>query len=241
MHATCNASARAVGAMRVRRARWTVARHDHASQTLIVERGVEEWCRWQRRSCRPARASESTRQLLRHVMVVGGTLAEWEQLGLDRWSTRVDELGAVADGAGASFLTLRAFEPGIEPVDLERWERRIGDCHVTIDPCGDGRRAIRRGDASPARRRAGERGDDHRGAVRPCRLRARPDRRARRAEPAAAVARVGAGVRRARVPPDRAGTNSKPTTWSPRSPTSISESVASAASTNERAQHHGAP
>jgi Putative undecaprenyl diphosphate synthase len=86
-----------------------------------------------------SRVSESTRQLLRHVMVVGGTLGEWEQLGRDRWSTRVDQLGKVADEAGASFLTLRAFEPGVEPVDLERWERRIGDCHVTIDPCGDGR------------------------------------------------------------------------------------------------------
>jgi undecaprenyl diphosphate synthase len=86
-----------------------------------------------------SRVSESTRQLLRHVMVVGGTLAEWEQLGPDRWSTRVDRLGAVADAAGASFLTLRAFEPGVEPVDLDRWERRIGDCHVTIDPCGNGR------------------------------------------------------------------------------------------------------
>ena len=87
----------------------------------------------------PARVSESTRQLLRHVMVVGGTLAEWERLGPDRWSDRVDQLGAVADGAGASFLTLRAFEPGDDAVEVEPWERRIGDCHVTIDPCGDGR------------------------------------------------------------------------------------------------------
>jgi hypothetical protein len=86
-----------------------------------------------------SRVTESTRQLLRHVMVVGGTLSEWDQLGPDRWSRRVDRLGAVADGAGASFLTLRAFEPGAEPIDLERWERSVGDCHVTIDPCGDGR------------------------------------------------------------------------------------------------------
>jgi hypothetical protein len=86
-----------------------------------------------------SRTSESTRQLLRHVMVVGGTLAEWEQLGPDRWADRVHQLGGVADEAGASFLTLRAFEPGVEPVDLEPWERRIGQCHVTIDPCGDGR------------------------------------------------------------------------------------------------------
>jgi hypothetical protein len=84
-------------------------------------------------------AVDPTRQLLRHVMIVGGTLRDWERLGERRWSERVDELGAVADSAGASFLTLRAFETGAEPVDLERWERRIGRCQVIVDPCGDGR------------------------------------------------------------------------------------------------------
>jgi Putative undecaprenyl diphosphate synthase len=86
-----------------------------------------------------AESADSTRQVLRHVMIVGGTLRDWDQLGDDRWVGRVEQLGAVADRAGASFLTLRAFEPGADPVDLERWERRIGGCHVVIDPCGDGR------------------------------------------------------------------------------------------------------
>lgn len=78
-------------------------------------------------------------QMLRHVMVVGGTLRDWEQLGDDRWSDRVDRLGAVADAAGASYLTLRAFETGVDPVPLDRWERTVGACLVVVDPCGDGR------------------------------------------------------------------------------------------------------
>ncbi len=88
---------------------------------------------------RPAATADSTRQFLRHVMVVGGTLREWEELGEPQWEARVAALGAIADQAGASFLTLRAFEPGSDAVDQPRWERRIGGCHVIIDPCGDGR------------------------------------------------------------------------------------------------------
>jgi hypothetical protein len=72
-------------------------------------------------------------------MVVGGTLREWEDLGDVRWSQRVEQLGRVADRAGASFLTLRAFEPGPDPLDLQWWEREVGSCHVIVDPCGDGR------------------------------------------------------------------------------------------------------
>lgn len=87
----------------------------------------------------PAVAPDSTRQFLRHVMIVGGTLGDWDDLGVKRWDRRVDELGAVASNAGATFLTLRAFEPGVRPSDSERWERQVDACHVIIDPIGDGR------------------------------------------------------------------------------------------------------
>ncbi|WP_420453549.1 undecaprenyl diphosphate synthase family protein [Ilumatobacter sp.] len=83
---------------------------------------------------------DPTRQFLRHVMVVGGTLGDWDDLGVARWERRVVDLGTVAANAGASFLTLRAFEPGSRPSDSSRWERQIDGCHVVIDPCGDGRR-----------------------------------------------------------------------------------------------------
>ena len=72
-------------------------------------------------------------------MVVGGTLRDWDELGDDRWDDRVERLGAIADQAGASFLTLRAYEPGADPVDLQWWQREVGSCHVIVDPCGDGR------------------------------------------------------------------------------------------------------
>ncbi len=81
----------------------------------------------------------STRQTLRHVMVVGGTLREWADLTEARWSERVEVLGAVADRAGASYLSLRAFEQGDDVVELERQSRMVGSCLVSIDPCGDGR------------------------------------------------------------------------------------------------------
>lgn len=71
-------------------------------------------------------------------MVVGGTLVDWGQLDDARWADRVESLGAIADQAGASFLTLRAFEPGTDAVAQPSWERKIGSCHVIIDPCGDG-------------------------------------------------------------------------------------------------------
>lgn len=80
-----------------------------------------------------------TSQFLRHVMIVGGTLGDWDDLGVQRWDQRVAELGAVAANAGASFLTLRAFEEGSRPSGSSRWERSVDACHVIIDPCGDGR------------------------------------------------------------------------------------------------------
>ena len=117
-----------------------------------------------------ARAGDPTRQLLRHIMVVGGTLRDWEDLGDRRWDERVERLGAVADQAGASFLTLRAFEPGIDPVDLQWWERQVGSCHVIVDPCGDGRQRFAEAMQRTATRRTGQRGNGRRGALRSGRL-----------------------------------------------------------------------
>ena len=79
-------------------------------------------------------------QFLRHIMLVGGTLRDWHDLSEADWSRRVDALGGVGDVAGASFLTMRAFESGDDPVDLASWQRQVGHCRVLVDPCGDGRK-----------------------------------------------------------------------------------------------------
>jgi Putative undecaprenyl diphosphate synthase len=77
---------------------------------------------------------------LLHMMVVAGTLPEWDVLGEDRWSRRVDELGRVVSDAGGRWLTIRAYEQGGEAVDLTSWTRVVGGCEILVDPCGDGRR-----------------------------------------------------------------------------------------------------
>jgi hypothetical protein len=89
----------------------------------------------------PSADAESTAsgQVLRHVMVVGGTLADWARTSADGWSQLVERLGSIAGRSGASYLTLRPYEEGPRPAPLERWECDVGACHVTIDPSGDGR------------------------------------------------------------------------------------------------------
>ena len=77
---------------------------------------------------------------LRHVLVVGGTLHAWSELSDDRWEQRVESMGRLCSLIGVPWLTLRAYEPGPEPgADLQPWHRRVGNCDVIVDPCGDGR------------------------------------------------------------------------------------------------------
>lgn len=81
---------------------------------------------------------------LRHMMVVGGTFADWRDLSDERWQTRVRKLGAGVASLGGSWLTLRAYELGAEDVSLERWTQQVEGpngqiCTVIVDPCADGR------------------------------------------------------------------------------------------------------
>jgi hypothetical protein len=78
----------------------------------------------------------STDRLLRHVLVVGGSIAEWNALGEEQWDTRLRELGKAADHVGAWWLTVRPYLPGDGGV-----ARRAahGDCVITVDPHGTGR------------------------------------------------------------------------------------------------------
>ncbi|MFZ4811773.1 MAG: undecaprenyl diphosphate synthase family protein [Ilumatobacteraceae bacterium] len=93
-----------------------------------------------------ARANvERDEHVLRHVMVAGGTVAEWGALSDEAWRERIDVLGALADRHGATWLTLRPFERG-DDADAARPVHHdvvdIGACHVIVDPTPDGRERL---------------------------------------------------------------------------------------------------
>lgn len=77
-------------------------------------------------------------------MVVGGTRADWAAIDEARWQALATGLAGVVAAAGGTWLTIRAYEPGDEPVVVRESEprRRIvvaGECTVLIDPLSDGR------------------------------------------------------------------------------------------------------
>lgn len=78
---------------------------------------------------------------LRHVLVVGGTFAEWARLDEAQWRHRADSLGRLCADLGVPWLTIRAYEHGADEPDapLVPWRRPVDGCEVIVDPCGDGR------------------------------------------------------------------------------------------------------
>ena len=75
---------------------------------------------------------------LHHVIVVGGTLHEWETLGDDQWADRIAELGKVTDHVGARWLVLRPVSGSARAGVAVRTET-VGNCVVEAQPDGDGR------------------------------------------------------------------------------------------------------
>lgn len=85
-------------------------------------------------------ASSGDDPTLRHVLLVGGTSAEWQSLDDAAWQQRLQSLGAVADGAGAQWLTLRPLDDAAGPSPAAEVRRiGVGGCLVTADPEVDGR------------------------------------------------------------------------------------------------------
>jgi undecaprenyl diphosphate synthase len=78
---------------------------------------------------------------LRHIIVVGGTVADWAALSAEQWSTMLAELGKVADAVGANWLTLRPYAGDVGDVSLER-AAVVGQCVVSADPQPDGRARV---------------------------------------------------------------------------------------------------
>lgn len=87
----------------------------------------------------------SAEQQLRHVMVVGGTVAEWGRLDDEQWAQRVATLGSVAAAAGACWLSLRPFERGADADAARPVHHSVVDhvgCVVIVDPTPDGRERL---------------------------------------------------------------------------------------------------
>jgi Putative undecaprenyl diphosphate synthase len=80
---------------------------------------------------------------LDHVMVIGGTVAEWAEMQLDDWEKRIHELGSYCASIGVPWLTVRVYGDdggGPESVAAATAGRHdVGGCCVTVDPHGDGR------------------------------------------------------------------------------------------------------
>lgn len=83
---------------------------------------------------------------LRHILVVGGTVAEWAGLSDRQWTDRVTRLGGYCSDIGVPWLTIRAYESprgdqdGSRARSLEQWRHSVERCDVIVDPRGDGRR-----------------------------------------------------------------------------------------------------
>jgi Putative undecaprenyl diphosphate synthase len=86
----------------------------------------------------PAQAAPT----LHHVMVVGGTIAEWADMQLDDWEKRVDELGSYCASIGVPWLTVRVYRDDHDRrlAVATAGRHDVGGCCVTVDPHGDGRR-----------------------------------------------------------------------------------------------------
>lgn len=90
-----------------------------------------------------ARISDGDNAIMRHVLVVGGTLTEWADLSNDAWLELIDDLGVLCSEQAVRWLTLRPYETGSPlasgVVEAERREVQVAGCQVIVDASADGR------------------------------------------------------------------------------------------------------
>ena len=80
---------------------------------------------------------------LRHVVIVGGSLAEWNSAGDAAWRERIIEFAKVAEHAGATWLTIRPLDRAEPPHGgLPAAITRVGHCTTVVDPQTDGRQRL---------------------------------------------------------------------------------------------------
>src|SRR5262245_31508604 len=80
---------------------------------------------------------------LHHIVVVGGSPAEWAATADADWDALMAEMGKVADHFGASWLSMRPVGP-TPPAPRPIAPRRItvGECTIVATPDGDGRARV---------------------------------------------------------------------------------------------------
>jgi hypothetical protein len=80
---------------------------------------------------------------LRHVVVVGGSLTEWNEFGEAAWRERIIEFSKVVEHAGAAWLTLRPLDRAAPPHGgTPASITRVGRCTSVVDPQTDGRQRL---------------------------------------------------------------------------------------------------
>jgi undecaprenyl diphosphate synthase len=80
---------------------------------------------------------------LRHIVIVGGSLDEWNALGSAAWRDRILEFGKVAEQAGAAWLTIRPLDHVAPPHGgMPASVTRVGKCTGVVDPQTDGRQRL---------------------------------------------------------------------------------------------------
>ncbi|HEY4332138.1 MAG TPA: undecaprenyl diphosphate synthase family protein [Ilumatobacteraceae bacterium] len=78
---------------------------------------------------------------LRHVLIVGGTAAEWNAFGDHAWAGRRADLAKASAHAGAHWLTMFPYSqsaPAQTPA-VARLVEVHEDCTVIVDPSADGK------------------------------------------------------------------------------------------------------
>lgn len=130
MQATCTQEPYIVG---------TADRRSHGAPSPVGNNGsVFSYIRRQRE----AKISSSSPQL-RHVVVAGGELDDWESMSADQWSGRVGVLATVAAAHGARWVTVFPFGSRPAPAcQMTATSYDVAGVRVLVSPQADGRRRI---------------------------------------------------------------------------------------------------
>jgi undecaprenyl diphosphate synthase len=89
---------------------------------------------------------------LRHLLVAGGSVAQWQVFSEQQWQSRLDDLLDVARQARVAFVTVHPHDATLAdtcggsrstPNSLTRRTATREGVHVVIDPVVDGRERIR--------------------------------------------------------------------------------------------------